>query len=246
MKMARQQRIVQLLRQHETLATEELATRLSVSKETLRRDLNMLQAQGEIIRQHGRAKIIKRETHDSGDPFSARLKSHLSSKADIARQALSWIEPGMLIALDASSTCWYLAKQLPDISLTVFTNSVRICQELTKRQHIQLISSGGLLQRKYACYVNPALISQLKALEIDLFIFSCEGLDKQGVLWDSNSTNADFKSLLLKRALQSLLLLDKSKINRTSEVKIGNLAEVVALISNPEDITASAVDSCDQ
>ncbi|KEY60229.1 L-fucose operon activator [Serratia sp. DD3] len=239
MKMARHQRIVQLLRQHETLATEELATRLSVSKETLRRDLNMLQAQGEIIRQHGRAKIIKRDTQDSGDPFSARLKSHLSSKADIARQALSWIEPGMLIALDASSTCWYLAKQLPDIDLTVFTNSVRICQELTKRQHIQLISSGGLLQRKYACYVNPALVSQLKALEIDLFIFSCEGLDKQGVLWDSNSTNAEFKSLLLKRALQSLLLLDKSKINRTSEVKIGNLAEVMSVISNLEDITAS-------
>ncbi|PVZ87267.1 transcriptional regulator [Serratia sp. S1B] len=238
MKMARHQRIVQLLRQHETLTTEELATRLSVSKETLRRDLNALQAQGEIIRRHGRAKSIKRQTQDSGDAFNARLKSHLSSKAAIARQALSWIEPGMLIALDASSTCWYLAKQLPDIELTVFTNSVRICQALAKRQHIQLISSGGLLQRKYACYINPALVSQLKTLEIDLFIFSCEGLDTQGVLWDSNSTNAEFKSLLLKRALQSLLLLDKSKINRTSEVKIGNLAEVATVISNPDHITA--------
>ncbi|AHG21504.1 transcriptional regulator [Chania multitudinisentens RB-25] len=235
MKTARHQSIVQLIRQHETLTTEDLAALLQVSKETIRRDLNTLQTQGKIIRQHGRAKSIKRETQDSGDPFNTRLKSHFTSKADIARQALPWIDSGMLIALDASSTCWYLAKQLPDIDITVFTNSVRICQELAKRQHIQLISSGGLLQRKYACYVNPAMLSQLKELEIDLFIFSCEGIDQAGVLWDSNSYNAEFKSLLLKRALQSLLLIDKSKMNRTSEVKIGRVEEVVQVISNPHE-----------
>jgi DeoR family L-fucose operon activator len=56
---------------------------------------------------------------------------------------------------------------------------------------------------------------QLKSLEIDLFIFSCEGIDSHGALWDSNAFNADFKSLLLKRASQSLLLIDKSKFNRS-------------------------------
>ncbi|WP_096386143.1 L-fucose operon activator [Hafnia sp. CBA7124] len=234
MKTDRHQAIVQLIRQHETLTTEDLAELLHVSKETIRRDLNTLQAQGKIIRQHGRAKSIKRDTQDNGDPFSARLKSHFTSKADIARQTLPWIDAGMTIALDASSTCWYLAKQLPDIDITVFTNSVRICQELSKREHIQLISSGGLLQRKYACYVNPAILSQLKELEIDLFIFSCEGIDREGILWDSNSYNAEFKSLLLKRALQSLLLIDKSKMNRTSEIKIGGISDVVQVITNLE------------
>lgn len=77
----------------------------------------------------------------------------------------------MVIALDASSTCWYLARQLPDRPLHVFTNSQPICQELAKRDQITLTCSGGTLQRKYGCYVNPALISQLKSLEIDLFIF---------------------------------------------------------------------------
>ncbi|VFS75868.1 DNA-binding transcriptional activator FucR [Raoultella planticola] len=41
----------------------------------------------------------------------------------------------MVIALDASSTCWYLARQLPDINLHVFTNSQPICQELSKREN---------------------------------------------------------------------------------------------------------------
>ncbi len=81
----------------------------------------------------------------------------------------------MVIALDASSTCWYLARQLPDINIQVFTNSHPICHELGKRERIQLISSGGTLERKYGCYVNPSLISQLKSLEIDLFIFLVKG-----------------------------------------------------------------------
>ena len=185
-----------------------------------------------IIRQHGRAKSIKRATKDSGDPFTTRLKSHLSSKASIADHALSLIDSGMVIALDASSTCWYLARQLPDINLHVFTNSQPICQELSKRENIQLTCSGGTLQRKYGCYVSASLISQLKALEIDLFIFSCEGIDSEGALWDSNTVNAEFKSLLLKRASQSLLLIDKSKFNRSGEARIGHLDDVTHIVSD--------------
>lgn len=232
MKAARQQAIVELLSQHKSLTTGALAVQLSVSKETIRRDLSDLQIQGKILRNHGRAKGILRENPDSGDPFHIRLKSHYAHKADIARKALSWIEEGMVIALDASSTCWYLARQLPDINIQVFTNSQPICQELGKRQHIQLISSGGRLERKHGCYVNPALISQLKSLDVDLFIFSCEGIDSGGALWDSSTFNADFKSVLLKRASQSLLLIDKSKFNRSGEARLGHLDDVTHIVSD--------------
>lgn len=232
MKAARQQAIVDLLINYKSLTTEALATRLNVSKETIRRDLSELQTQGKVLRNHGRAKYIHRENQDSGDPFHIRLKSHYAHKADIAREALAWIEEGMTIALDASSTCWYLARQLPDIPIQVFTNSHPICQELGKRERIVLISSGGQLERKYGCYVNPSLISQLKSLDIDLFIFSCEGIDGGGDLWDSNAINADFKSILLRRASQSLLLIDKSKFNRSGEARIGHLDEVTHIVSD--------------
>ncbi|WP_449542573.1 L-fucose operon activator [Enterobacter ludwigii] len=220
--------------QHHSLTTDVLSTQLNVSKETIRRDLSELQAKGKVLRNHGRAKYIHRENQDSGDPFHIRLKSHFTHKADIAREALEWIEAGMVIALDASSTCWYLARQLPDIDIQVFTNSHPICLELGKREQIQLISSGGKLERKYGCYVNPSLISQLKLLDIDLFIFSCEGIDSHGGLWDSNRVNAGFKSLLLKRASQSLLLIDKNKFNRSGEARIGHLDEVTHIVSDTQ------------
>lgn len=232
MKAVRQQAIVHLLSQHQSLTTDALAALLNVSKETIRRDLSALQSQGKVLRSHGRAKSIRRENGDNGDPFSLRLKSHYAHKADIARKALGWIENGMVIALDASSTCWYLARQLPDIDIQVFTNSQPICQALGKREHIQLICSGGTLERKHRCYVNPSLISQLKTLEIDLFIFSCEGIDRYGALWDSSAFNAEYKSVLLSRAAQSLLLIDKSKFNRSGEARLGHLDEVTSIVSD--------------
>lgn len=142
MKAARQQAILDLLINHNSLTTEALSLQLNVSRETIRRDLSELQSQGKVLRNHGRAKVIHRQSRDSGDPFHIRLKSHYAHKADIAREALAWIEEGMVIALDASSTCWYLARQLPDINLHVFTNSQPICQELSKRENIQLTCSG--------------------------------------------------------------------------------------------------------
>ncbi|MFP8522335.1 L-fucose operon activator [Klebsiella michiganensis] len=201
MKAARQQQIVELLNQHHTLTTEALSHLLQVSIETIRRDLSELQKQGRIQRSHGQARVLQRNNHNGEKPFQRRVKSHYAHKSDIARTALAWIDEGMTIALDASSTCWFLARQLPNMTLTVFTNSHPVCVELGRRERIQLISAGGQLLRQYGYYVNPALFSQVK-------------------------------SLLLKRAAQSLLLIDKSKFDRSGEVRIGNLRDVTQIISD--------------
>ncbi|MCE9993215.1 L-fucose operon activator [Enterobacter asburiae] len=229
MKTERQHKIVALLSDSGWLTTDALAAQLGVSKETIRRDLGFLQQQGKILRHHGRARLIH-PGGDGGEPFGSRLKSHYAVKADIARHALAWISEGMTIALDASSTCFHLARQLPDLSLTVFTNSLPICHEMAKREKITLICAGGTLDRKYRCYVNPALVTQLKSLEIDLFIFSCEGVDEQGIIWDPVAHNAAYKAQLLSRANQSLLLIDKSKFQRASEVKVGQISQVTHVI----------------
>lgn len=232
MKTLRHQKIVQLLLQHDMLTTESLARLLAVSQETVRRDLSQLQKQGVLLRSHGRARMLHHHGHSVDEPFSVRVKSHHTHKMDIARLALGWISEGMVIALDASTTCWHLARLLPDIPVTVFTNSVRVCQEMAKREQVRLFSSGGALDRVFASYENPALVSLLRHLDIDLFIFSCQGIDGQGGIWDAQGANAEFKTLLLRRSAQSLLLIDKSKRERTGEVEIGTLAQVTEVITD--------------
>lgn len=232
MKPARHAEIVQLLALHGALETDALATTLGVSVETVRRDLNRLQSEGKILRHHGGARLLHPTSGDAGQPFYTRLRSHYADKADIARHALEWVTEGMTLALDASSTCFHLARQLPDIPLTVFTNSLPICQTLARRPRCTLITSGGWLEHNTRSYRNPALISLLKSLDIDLFIFSCEGVDARGVMWDPGEHDAAFKAQLLRKASQSLLLIDKRKFNRASEVMIGHLQQVTQMITD--------------
>src|SRR5690606_32933125 len=123
-------------------------------------------------------------------------------------------------------------RQLPDVPLTVLTKSQPVCQERARRQHVRLICTGGELDRKYRCYMNPTRAPLRKAREIALFICSCGGVDAPGNRWDPTEHNAGFKTQLLSRAQQSLLLIDKSKFQRASDVKIGNLSAVTQMTTD--------------
>ncbi len=69
MKAARQQAIVDLLITHSSLTTETLSKQLNVSRETIRRDLSELQAQGKVLRNHGRAKVIHQRSQGQRRSF---------------------------------------------------------------------------------------------------------------------------------------------------------------------------------
>lgn len=231
--MNRQERlaeIIALLNGNASLRVSELAAGLNVSKETLRRDLQYLQLKGLLVREYGRARKLEGASKGPGMAFDSRSKSHAQRKTALAETATEWITPGMCIALDASSTCWHLAKRLTDQDLTVYTNSYRICAELEKKTRIRVLCSGGTLDRKYASYINDSPLHMVRHLDIDLFIFSCDGIDADGNIWDTDNGNALFKKFMLKKSLQSILLVDSSKIARSSEVVIGNVAAVTAVI----------------
>ncbi|MEA1062365.1 L-fucose operon activator [Erwinia sp. HR93] len=235
MKEVRQRRIVQLLDKHHQMTTDDLALALSVSRETLRRDLRALQQQGAILRTHGGAC----STHDGAvhiPSFHQRVKSHHVRKAAAAGRALAWVDEEMTLALDASTTGWHLARQLPDIPLTVFTNSYRICCTLAKHRHVRVLHSGGWLDREQGSYDNPALLALLRHIDIDMFIFSCLGLAANGDIWEADVKDAHYKKLLLSRATQALLLVDKSKCGRTGDVCIGHVSQLAALIDEDESL----------
>lgn len=80
LKATRQQSLITLLSKSDWLTTDVLAEKLSVSKETIRRDLKSLQQQGKLLRQHGRARLIHPDSRDSGEPFGARLKAIMPTK----------------------------------------------------------------------------------------------------------------------------------------------------------------------
>lgn len=80
---------------------------------------------------------------DSQGSFQHRTLLHSEGKMRVARKALQFLQPGQTIVLDGSSTSWFLARQMPEMALTVITPSIRILQTLISRRSLHLVGLGG-------------------------------------------------------------------------------------------------------
>ena len=117
----RQRVILNMLETQPSLRTIELAKHFNVTDETIRRDLESLDAENKLIRTHGGALRIEKRGVDL--PMQKRLQENRLQKQEIAQKAIKHIKEGETIFLDASSTVLALAEALPDIEITVITNA---------------------------------------------------------------------------------------------------------------------------
>lgn len=127
----RQKKIVELVNKRLSIRVSELSDIFSVTEETIRRDLEKLEKEHKLSRSHGGAVSIQQQ--ESEIHFSEREITNVIEKKAIAHEAAKYVKSGDRIILDASTTAWYMAKILPDIELTVITNSMKAAIELSKK-----------------------------------------------------------------------------------------------------------------
>src|SRR6218665_3686812 len=108
---ARQERIVEILRATPSITTVELAQRLGVSGETVRRELQTLADDGIVQKFHGGVSL-HRDVQES--PFLLRLRSNVAAKRRLARQVSALLPDGASLVLDNSSTACFIAESLAE------------------------------------------------------------------------------------------------------------------------------------
>jgi len=238
----RQQRIINEIKINGRVIVSELVTLCQVSQETIRRDLSQLEKRGLLQRSHGGAVLIKKQNtgtqgnsriaNQSELTFRQRINEHVDEKMIIAKRALDFISPGDCILLDSSTTCWYLARQLPDIELTVLTNSLRIVQTLAARGSIRTICLGGEYSDRDEAFRGVVAEQPLREFQINKIFFSCSSLGNDGYLREGNENNAHLKQQMLLAAEKKHLLMDGSKFLRPSFARICHYRDVDFLITD--------------
>src|SRR5438309_2212113 len=114
---------------------EQLSQRLQVNSSTIRRDLERLEQQKLLRRVHGGALPVDTLAYSSYAydlTFQENLRLQSEEKAQIARIALSMIEPGDAIALSPGTTTTHLARAIRQSQiqpLTIVTNALNIAME---------------------------------------------------------------------------------------------------------------------
>lgn len=233
----RHQKIVELVNERSSIRVTELSEIFSVTEETIRRDLEKLEKETKLIRSHGGAVSLQED--DSEIRFSERVITNVNEKKVIAYEAAKRVVEGDRIILDASTTAWYMSKALPNIPLTVITNSTKVVMELSKKEKIEVISTGGRLLSKSLSFVGPIAEKSLTMYHVNKTFLSCKGIHLEEGLSDSNEGQALLKKKMIERSDAVILMVDSSKFGKKAFSLIVPPSEVDEVITDREIDEAS-------
>lgn len=222
--------IVQLVNERGSIRVTELSELCQVTEETIRRDLDRLEQAGRLRRSHGGAVSVKDQQPET--PYSEREIAHADEKRRIAQEAIQLIRPKERILLDASSTAWYMAAQMPDIPLTVLTNSIKVAVELSGKEKIEVISTGGILASRSLSYVGPLAERSLEAYHVDKAFLSCKGVHMERGISESNELQARIKQQMVGMADEVILLADSSKFGIQAFTYVAALNDIDVMITD--------------
>ncbi|MGI8462888.1 DeoR/GlpR family DNA-binding transcription regulator [Pectobacterium punjabense] len=241
----RQRRIMEILTLNSRVLVAELVSLLQVSQETIRRDLASLEKKGMLLRSHGGAVLAQKhqgniinninKNNEYELTFHQRTNENISQKMQIAKRALDFISVGDCLLLDGSTTCWFLARQLPDIELTVITNSLRTVQTLAPKGNIRTICLGGEYSDRDEDFNGVVAEQPLKEFLINKIFFSCSSLGNDGYLREGNENKAHLKQQMLLASERKYLLMDASKFLHPSFARICHYRDVDFLITDKMD-----------
>ncbi|WDE97284.1 DeoR/GlpR family DNA-binding transcription regulator [Lentisphaera profundi] len=227
---ARHQQMMSFLHEVGEAKVNELSQKFNVTEETIRRDLARLEKDGLLIRKHGGA--VPQDVITNELSFDQRKIQNIKEKTAIAELALKHIEAGDSIFLDGSTTTWQMARKMPDIPLTIISDSIRVLVSLANHKNITLVSIGGVLCPATQTMLGPNAISSINNYYVDKYFFSCQGLDSEWGVSDNNYDVAAVKIAMLAQSKKHFLLLDNQKVHKRSLVLFASLKEVDHIITD--------------
>ncbi len=224
--------IIEMLQKNHSVDVNELAKYFNTSQMTIRRDLNALSEQYNIIRTHGGAMIgnqpvVRMVSFDEG-----RI-AHKKEKEAIASMAASMIRSGQRIYLDSGSTTRNVLDYLDEETKAVLVcNNLSVAQKALSFSNVSVIMLGGDIIRLSNCSSGPVAEEQIQKYTLDVAFIGAAAVGTNGGLFDGFSPEARVKNHIFKVASKIYLLVDSSKINIYDLTQFGHLRHVDAVITD--------------
>lgn len=224
--------IVDYLRYHGITTVAELAQKLVVSEETIRRDAKLLESKGEISKLHGALDL----PHLSGEaPFERRMREHYEAKRSIAKYATQFVIDGDSIMIDTGTTTSIFAQELrTKRNLTIVTNSSDIARTLATVNGNTVYMAGGALKGDSGAAFGPSAVEFFSRFRVKHAFISIGALDAADGPMDAELSEAEIAHMALTRADHRVILSDASKFGKTALVKVCEFNLINRLVTNEQ------------
>jgi DeoR/GlpR family transcriptional regulator of sugar metabolism len=210
----------------------QLAEMCDVSEMTIRRDIEILEQAGTLRRVVGGAIAVVGTAQEP--PFQSRASAAAEEKEHIAAAVVKLLSPGETVALDSGSTVLSVAREIRrlEIPLTVITPSVLVGLELSDCEFIKVHLLGGLLRPGELSLIGSETVGQFDRFNCDTAILGVAGVDISGGISDYHYDEAYVKKAAIRAARRTIVAADRSKLGRSSLIKIAELEDIQAIVTD--------------
>ena len=239
----RRRQISSLAAVHGRVTVVELAEKFGVTAETIRRDIAILDREGELYRVHGGA-VPAHNYRTDFTTLETRSKSSLAAKRAIGKAALKVLPPdGSTVFFDAGTTTGMLARAIaeanstqdPDLmapKLNIVTNSLTIATTLadSPRCEVQLI--GGHVRPLSQAIVGDIATRYLGVLHADVAFVGTNALTMDHGLSTPDAQEGAIKRAMVTNADHVVALCDSTKFGLDYLVSFATLDDLSHVVTD--------------
>src|SRR6267378_207520 len=232
----RMEHVLRLLETRDYVQVTELSQTFAVSEVTVRSDLTELARQGLVARIRGGVRALQHGNSEVG--FDLRLRLEVDRKRAIARTAAAMVNEGQAVALDASTTAYYLALELRSKrELVVVTNGLLVATALADAPGITVLVTGGMLRLSAMSVVGDFGADVLRTTRINKGFLGARGLSLSRGLMDLNPDEVRIKQEMADACEQVYGIFDGTKWHRSALLAFVSVEELTGIVT---DSTAPA------
>lgn len=229
----RQQRILELLKDHDILKIDDLLTLIpGVSESTLRRDIKELEGTHQVERLAGGA--VKAYSSVAEIPIITKSNLRPEEKRTIAKLAMREVHPDDTIYIDSGSTCTALLQEVLNMDIHIVTTNTDALRLIAAPTTAEVIITGGTYDPTIASLYGPLTEETIGRYVFDEAFLGANGVDVQFGITTPHLQESVKKHDVVSRSKRSYLLVDSSKFNQVSSVHTLDL-EQVTIISDATD-----------
>lgn len=214
--------ILELFNSNEYLTYDEISNKLNISLSTVRRDVDDLFQMKLVNKISGGVELLKSEKDLT---ISIRSKRNILSKKSIAKKAIKLIKDNDFIFIDAGTTTFELVKLLKNIKVTVVTNGINHVEKLLEN-NIKTIILCGNVKKSTKAIVGNLAINQINKFYFDKCFIGSNAYDEERGYSTPSIEEATLKELIIKNSKEKYILMDSSKINKSSNIYFANSDDI--------------------
>jgi len=227
----RREKIMELLREDGSSKVTNLAKLFKVTEVTIRQDLEKLEKDGLIVREHGGAFI--KDVENQVRNFSLVHQENMDKKILIAEKSLEFIESGDTIILDSGTTTTEIAKKLRGRkNITVITNALNIALILGAEPGIEVIVTGGEFKPPTLSLTGQKAADFFKGLNVQKLFLATAGISLKSGLTYPSISDIVVKKAMIDAADITYLVADSTKIGKSAFASLGALSLIDYIITD--------------